>query len=226
MEWLSNWIQGIIVAVIIGTIIEMILPQGNCKKYIKVVIGIYILFSIISPVITKVTGKDFRVSDIFDLDKYIEVSNDNMKSSTQMNQKNQIRELYITSLKNDMKEKVEAKGYEIKDIDLDISNDEQYILKNITIYILADKNDNGIKNNSETKNDNEIKSEIDNVEAIDKIKININTNINTNTTNNMTNQNYNENNSKTSSISKEKQQKLKEYLSSVYDIEVEKIHIK
>ena len=49
INWISNWAQGIIVAVIIGTIIEMVLPEGNCKKYVKVVIGIYILFSIISP---------------------------------------------------------------------------------------------------------------------------------------------------------------------------------
>ena len=48
MNWISNWIQGIIIAVIIGTIIEMLLPEGNCKKYVKVVIGVYILFSIIS----------------------------------------------------------------------------------------------------------------------------------------------------------------------------------
>ena len=44
MEWISDWVQGIIVAVIIVTIIEMILPNGNSKKYIKVVIGIYIIF--------------------------------------------------------------------------------------------------------------------------------------------------------------------------------------
>ena len=43
IEWLSNWSQAIIVAVIIGTIIEMILPEGNSKKYIKVVIVLKLL---------------------------------------------------------------------------------------------------------------------------------------------------------------------------------------
>ena len=61
MEWVSGWIQGIIIAVIISTIIEMILPEGNSKKYIKVVIGVYILFSIVSPVISKVTGNSFNL---------------------------------------------------------------------------------------------------------------------------------------------------------------------
>ena len=72
MNWISGWIQGIIIAVIIGTIIEMLLPDGNCKKYVKVVIGVYILFSIVSPVITKVTGNEFRVSDIYDIKKYLQ----------------------------------------------------------------------------------------------------------------------------------------------------------
>ena len=63
ISWLSNWAGAIIVAVVIGTIIEMILPEGNCKKYIKVVIGIYVLFTIVSPVITKFTGRDIQVSD-------------------------------------------------------------------------------------------------------------------------------------------------------------------
>ena len=42
IEWISDWAGSIIVAVIIGTIIEMILPSGNSKKYIKMVIGVYI----------------------------------------------------------------------------------------------------------------------------------------------------------------------------------------
>ena len=50
----------------------MILPEGNCKKYIKVVIGIYVLFTIVSPVITKLSGKEIKVSEILDLNEYIQ----------------------------------------------------------------------------------------------------------------------------------------------------------
>ena len=34
MEFLNNWLQGIVVAVVIASIIQMILPNGNNKKYI------------------------------------------------------------------------------------------------------------------------------------------------------------------------------------------------
>ncbi len=56
---ISSWAQQIIIAVVIATILEMILPKGNSRKYIKTVIGIYILYTIISPVITLATRWKF-----------------------------------------------------------------------------------------------------------------------------------------------------------------------
>jgi stage III sporulation protein AF len=135
MNWISNWIQGIIIAVIIGTIIEMLLPEGNCKKYVKVVIGVYILFSIVSPVITKVTGSEFRVSDIYDINSYIEASTKSTQDYAEINKENQIKQIYETNLKKDMKQKIEEKGYKVKSIFLELANDEQYTLKKINISL-------------------------------------------------------------------------------------------
>ena len=54
---ISSCAEQIIIAVIIATILEMILPKGNSKKYIKTVIGIYILYTIISPIITYISRR-------------------------------------------------------------------------------------------------------------------------------------------------------------------------
>lgn len=158
MNWISGWIQGIIIAVIIGTIIEMLLPDGNCKKYVKVVIGVYILFSIVSPVITKVTGNEFRVSDIYDINTYIEVSAKNSQENIENSQQNQIKQVYITNLKNDMKQKIQEKGYSVKSLTLEISNDEQYTLKKIFAQVSKRKNEE----NNEVKEINEINITISN----------------------------------------------------------------
>ena len=32
INWIGSWVQGIVIAVVISTIIEMILPDGNIKK--------------------------------------------------------------------------------------------------------------------------------------------------------------------------------------------------
>lgn len=158
MNWISGWIQGIIIAVIIGTIIEMLLLDGNCKKYVKVVIGVYILFSIVSPVITKFTGNEFRVSDIYDINTYIEVSTKSSQENIENNQQNQIKQVYITNLKNDMKQKIQEKGYSVKSLTLEISNDEQYTLKKIFAQVSKRKNEE----NNEVKGVNEINITISN----------------------------------------------------------------
>ena len=158
MNWISGWIQGIIIAVIIGTIIEMLLPDGNCKKYVKVVIGVYILFSIVSPVITKVTGNEFRVSDIYDINTFIEVSTKSSQENIENSQQNQIKQVYITNLKNDMKQKIQEKGYSVKSLTLEISNDEQYTLKKIFAQVSKRKNEE----NNEVKGVNEINITISN----------------------------------------------------------------
>ena len=91
INWITNWAEAIIIAVVIATIIEMILPEGNCKKYIKVVIGVYILFTIISPVITKFTGKTVSVSDLIDLSKYVDEVKEKEKSQNLLAQNNETK---------------------------------------------------------------------------------------------------------------------------------------
>lgn len=171
MNWISGWIQGIIIAVIIGTIIEMLLPDGNCKKYVKIVIGVYILFSIVSPVITKVTGNEFRVSDIYDINTYIEVSAKSSQENIENSQQNQIKQVYITNLKNDMKQKIQEKGYTVKRLTLEISNDEQYTLKKIFVQVSKKKNEE----NNEFKGVNEINIRINNTTENKEENISIST---------------------------------------------------
>ena len=115
MEFLNTWLQGIIVAVVIASIIQMILPNVNNKKYIKVVLGVYVVFQIITPVINKFFNSDFEVSSLIDIDKYTkkmetyEVSSKN----TDINKTNEdsIKQIYITNLKKDIKTKLEDKDY-------------------------------------------------------------------------------------------------------------------
>ena len=51
INFMSSWAEQIVLAVIIATIIELILPKNKNTKYIKMVIGVYVLFNIISPII-------------------------------------------------------------------------------------------------------------------------------------------------------------------------------
>lgn len=66
INFLSKWIEGIAIAVIVSSIFEMILPDGNIKKYIKIVLGVYIIFSIISPFVNSKELYNLNISKEID----------------------------------------------------------------------------------------------------------------------------------------------------------------
>ena len=152
MEWISNWAEAIIIAVIIGTIIEMLLPEGSSKKYIKVVVGVYILFTIISPVITKFSGKNLQVSDVLDLDKYIEEVEEKQAMQNLLQEENSasIRDIYAGNLKADIQNKLKGKGYVVTRITLDVGYDDNYTLHQIKLS--ANKEEDNKNNEDEEEN--------------------------------------------------------------------------
>ena len=172
INWISSWAGGIIIAVVIGTIIEMLLPEGNSKKYIKVVIGIYVLFTIVSPIITKFTGKEIEVSDVLDLSQYVEEMDENTKvqNTIQSDNESNIKSIYLDGIKNDMKEKLKAKGYNVNSMDVNISNDNNYKILSITLNITKlEKNE---VNDDEEENII-TQNEIEPVESINKVEVSI-----------------------------------------------------
>lgn len=193
IDWISTWAQSIIIAVIIATIIEMILPSGSSKKYIKVVTGVYILFTIISPVITKFTGKTLAVSDILELDSYVNEIKQKEVSQNLLaeNNSSSIKDIYTANLKSDIKNKLKQKGYSANNIVLTVGDDENYTLNKIEIDIEKIKED---------------KQEVNEIEAVNKINIIISNTVV-------------ENNKNKSSILDKEKEKIKQYLSSVYEID-------
>ena len=199
IDWISTWAQSIIIAVIIATIIEMILPSGSSKKYIKVVTGVYILFTIISPVITKFTGKTLAVSDILELDSYVNEIKQKEVSQNLLaeNNSSSIKDIYTANLKSDIKNKLKQKGYNANNIVLTVGDDENYTLNKIELDIEKIKED---------------KQEVNEIEAVNKIDITISNTVV-------------ENNNNKSSISDKEKEKIKQYLSSVYEIDEKDILI-
>ena len=148
IEFLSSWAQGIIVAVIIATLIEMILPNSSSKKYVKVVIGMYILFTIVSPIIKKVVGKDINLNTI-NIEKYeqqISKSDNTISRKFEDNNTRSIKDIYVSNLKADISAKLKGKGYEIDTSDIQIKDDENYTIEKITLKLIKMEQKQG-KNN-------------------------------------------------------------------------------
>lgn len=124
IEHISNWAEQIIVAVIIATLIEMILPNGNNKKYVKAVIGVYILFTIISPIFKNGMNLDFEESDY---EKYFKPDETYMAMSESLVSHNNqsVEDIYKMNLKEDMKQKLQEKGYKAEKMEVQIELKEE-----------------------------------------------------------------------------------------------------
>lgn len=219
VEWISDWAESIIVAVIIATIIEMLLPEGNSKKYIKVVIGVYVLFTIITPIINKFTGEKVDISDILDLDTYIAEVNASVKmqNTIQDNNQSSIMGMYSSGIKDDIKAKIEAKGYIVNDVDIDIADDESYIIERIVLDLEKEGKKEEADNNIDTKNNGNEENKVEEVEIVNKVEISLVSNAEEDKV-------ENENNKK-NELSNSEKNELKEYLSGVYEVDEDKITI-
>ena len=227
IDFLSSWGQGIIVAVIIGTIIEMILPEGSSKKYIKVVIGIYILFTIISPFIQKFSGSKLSAENILNTEKYEKMmakGRNTISQKLEDNNSRTIKDIYTENLKTDIKAKLKEKGYEAESIYLRVSDDGNYTIKKLQIKLLATENKNN--GNTETK-----KVEINSVN-VEKIEIDGDGKTNS-VEENESDENdkidgkeeKNESLENGKGYTSSKKEELQEYLSNTYNIQKEKIEI-
>lgn len=195
IEFLSSWAQGIIVAVIIATLIEMILPNSSSKKYVKVVIGMYILFTIVSPIIKKVGGKDADLNAILNFEKYeqqIEKSDSSISKKFEDNNSRSIKDIYLSNLKADMSAKLKEKGYEIDTLNIKVKDDENYTIDNISLKIM--------KAEQKQEESNEIR--INTVEIRNTVTL------------------KNEEN-----LSDDDKQEVKDYISETYDIDKKNINI-
>ena len=157
---INVWTQGILIATIIAIIIQLILPENKNKKYIKVVIGIYILFCIIHPVI----GKSVNLED-YDLENYNlvnynyvgsgssignpdSIGNDNFtgntdlfgnkdfiedtrKGSSKYQYNKSVNEEFRKRFINDVNTKLNTMGYSSDDID--VIFDDDYNIKHLKI---------------------------------------------------------------------------------------------
>ena len=168
VSFISSWAQQIIFAVIIGTILQMLLPEGKNKKYIKIVIGVYVLFAVISPVI----GKKIDLN----LDEF-NLSANSAESSLDETSQDQINNLYTTNLKQDIILKLKNKGYGCENVDLKTNENYEVLeISVIGIYELEDDNDkdsekSNSNQNDKTNNDNS-QSAKSNIAKVNSVVIN------------------------------------------------------
>lgn len=146
IEKFNLWAESLVVAIAIITIIEMLVSEGNNKKYIKMVCSIYILFIIVNPILNlnKIKIEDFKIQD-----ETINAFSYNTETIT---------DVYIKTYENEIKNKLIEEGYNLSNVKLNLD----YSLENIesvqisTYYITEEEKEKLIKTINELYNINNV----------------------------------------------------------------------
>ena len=169
VSFLSSWVKNLSLAIVIVSILEMLLPNNKTKKYIKMIMGLYILFSIISPFIQN--GNIFNLENL-DFNTYLKETQ--VTSSEKVGQTStdkRLNEIYIEQLENDITQKLENKGYvvEMCDVDAYVSQESDNSgINKITLKINKTDEEKSTENNDNLEN--KLISEIKKIKKVD-IKI-------------------------------------------------------
>jgi stage III sporulation protein AF len=210
VNFLSSWVKNLSLAIIVVSILEMLLPNNKTKKYVKMVMGLYILFSIISPFIKNSDKLNFENIDV---SSYINEELDT--SNVEVNQESmdkRLKEIYIEELENDITKKLKEKGYTIEycKVDANISQENNDSgIKKITLKLdkkeetRIDENSKANENTTETI-ENKIVSEI---QKIQKVEVKVGNNTKENSAEN-----------ENSKITKTDIESVKEFLISEYGV--------
>lgn len=154
VKFLSSWAKGLGLTIVIISILEMLLPNNKTKKYIRMVMGMYVIFTMISPVIENKNLFDFNN---INLEEY---NTKEMSTAVvdQTSMDKRIEKLYAQELEKDITKKIQQKGYKVLSckVNTQISDSESETKIN-KIKLNIDKNDN-----QEDKENEENKSKMEN----------------------------------------------------------------
>ena len=128
MEFLTNWISNIIIFILLATIMDMLLPNSEMRKYAKIVVGLLLITVLIAPVF-KLLSTDFEAlltgstsAEYVEKNK-METLIDRKKSEIQAAQNAYILEEMAVQLKKDGEEElINRFNYAISHIDISVNN--------------------------------------------------------------------------------------------------------
>lgn len=168
INFLSSWVKNLALALIIVSILEMILPNNKTKKYVKMIMGLYILFSIISPFIEN--SNKLNINNI-DFNSYIEKVQTTSSASEELDQTsmdNRLNQIYKEELQKDITQKVEEKGYKVENCKVIAHiSDEDSGIEKITLKINGKTEENEKKKEKTSEIENKIVTEIQKIQKVD-----------------------------------------------------------
>jgi len=67
LDFLKNWVQALVVIILLANFLQILLPGDKFKSYVRLVMGFIILLTLLNPLV-HILNRDFVIPDIRDLE--------------------------------------------------------------------------------------------------------------------------------------------------------------
>ena len=138
-DFVREWLKNIVVLFLIISLVDLVMPKGKMKIYVDFIIGILIIFTVISP-FTKLNNISL------DLDREVNnfTNSEIDPKSLSSIQDEQIEEIYLSNINQELIKIIEENSdYKVEDIEIDTLPDETNIFSIDEVKIvLSPKADN------------------------------------------------------------------------------------
>lgn len=202
LTFLSSWAKSLGVTIVLVSILEMLLPNNKTKKYIRMVLGVFVIFNIISPFIQ---NKEILNLNSIDLENMTSIETSTLDQSS-MDQR--IEDLYEDELEKDMINKLEEQGYEVTKCKvtatLSQQGEEESQIERIELKVEKKEEE---KQEQEESAENKIVTEIQKIKKID-----------TKITDETENRSQMEENNQQTKVTKAEIQNIKKFLIEEYGV--------
>lgn len=144
IELVKNWLNMIIILGIAFTLIRMIIPNTNLKKYTNSMIGVVIIITLLTPIISLISKKNIteQISEPIKDILSVETMSKNYDDYTEVNTNNVKRE-FEHRLEEDIKNKLKNKINQ--EVQVNVKVDNTYNIEIIEIWLSKNTYEN-IKN--------------------------------------------------------------------------------
>lgn len=131
-NFIREWLKDIVVLFVIISLVEIIVPKGSMKRYVDFIIGIIIIFTVISPFNRMI---NFEYNFDKEIDKFqSEISSTDSILSTQ---DKQIEEVFKKRMENELINFVHTStDYNIKDVTVKMKTENNVLMvAEVDIYL-------------------------------------------------------------------------------------------
>ena len=129
METIKQIALSVCITAVISSILFIIVPSGHFEKVLKLVVGIYVIYCIVTPVLK--LKSDFSV----DTGKIPSGSSSTTNQEILNNSLNQLRDIMKLKMEKDLEQNLLEKGIKAKSITININMDDPQNIKINSIQI-------------------------------------------------------------------------------------------